>query len=861
MRLFGLKIAITVLGLCALLLQQSSAESYGLGFYSHEVVQDKRTSLTLNPGNALQSRENFSLTFDFSFLPNHISYFGYVMRLVSDNNQNIDLVYDNQFNTRHFKIILGDRLTKIEFDIPENLLFKQWNAVKLNIDFNADRLTLICGGHTYSEAGLHLKPANSYKLFFGANTYQQYQTTDVPPMKLRDVKVWQKDKLTCHWPLNEVSGNIANEMVNGNNGSVTNPLWFKSRHRNWQLEKEITITGTASSAFDAATETLYFVSGDSLVTYMPSQQVATKSSKYLSGKQLMVPVDQSIYINNNLYYIVPDIKTIAAYNLKTQTWDKHYKLLDTATSYGHLNKFYAAADTSIYTIGGYGQLVYKGNVVKYNIATQTWQNVKTAGTFTPRYLAGLGTTAKGDTAYILGGYGSATGQQIVNPRNLYDMVRYSVKSKRFDKLFELNFKEKDFVFANSLIINAAAKTYYGLIFPQHKYNSRLQMIQGSLDNAGYKMVGNTIPYLFHDSNSFADLYYCPQSQKFYTVTLLTDNNKTHISIYSLLSPPEPLQVAVNTASNTPLKWWLMGIGVFAVAGLGIYALRKKPVQPKPEITPAPAAPVLVKEISEKPITDDHTDDLLIDADDAMRAHPTRNSIFLFGDLQLFTAEGKEITKSFTPLLKELFLVIMLYSVKMGRGVSSEKLNEILWFGKSEKSARNNLSVNIVKLKSLLDQMGHYQLSKDTGYWKIDIDYNAIFVDYHAYLNIVCNKDKLDKQKIIQLTHITQRGNFLSNIEYEWLDAFKSDVSNEIIDSYLQFANSVKITDDPKFIIKIANDIFYFDPVNEEAMVLKCKALSYLGKHSLAKSTYENFNKEYREIYGEDFDKNFHAVVE
>jgi two-component SAPR family response regulator len=158
-------------------------------------------------------------------------------------------------------------------------------------------------------------------------------------------------------------------------------------------------------------------------------------------------------------------------------------------------------------------------------------------------------------------------------------------------------------------------------------------------------------------------------------------------------------------------------------------------------------------------------------------------------------------------------------------------------------------------------MGHCHLSKDTGYWKIEIDYQAIFVDYHQYLDIVSNKNKLDKQKILQLTRITQRGNFLSNIEYEWLDAFKSDVSNEIIDSYLQFANSIKIADDPEFIIKLANDIFFFDPVNEEAMILKCKALSHLGKHSLAKTTYENFNKEYKGIYGENFEKNFHSVVE
>ena len=158
-------------------------------------------------------------------------------------------------------------------------------------------------------------------------------------------------------------------------------------------------------------------------------------------------------------------------------------------------------------------------------------------------------------------------------------------------------------------------------------------------------------------------------------------------------------------------------------------------------------------------------------------------------------------------------------------------------------------------------MEHCHLSKDTGYWKIEIDYSKIMVDYHNYLNIVSNKNKLNKQKIIQLTHITQRGNFLSNIEYEWLDAFKSDVSNQIIDSYIQFANSIPIAEDPEFLIKLANDIFYFDPANEEAMIIKCKALSHIGKHSLAKNTFENFNKEYKVIYGEPFGRDFNSIIE
>jgi two-component SAPR family response regulator len=101
---------------------------------------------------------------------------------------------------------------------------------------------------------------------------------------------------------------------------------------------------------------------------------------------------------------------------------------------------------------------------------------------------------------------------------------------------------------------------------------------------------------------------------------------------------------------------------------------------------------------------------------------------------------------------------------------------------------------------------------------------------------------------------------LSDSEYEWLDPFKSEISNEVIDTFLHFAQSCDQSHNAEFLIEIANFIFYFDPVNEESMILKCKALSALGKHSLAKNTFEIFVKEYRGIYDEDFKRDFHDII-
>jgi len=92
---------------------------------------------------------------------------------------------------------------------------------------------------------------------------------------------------------------------------------------------------------------------------------------------------------------------------------------------------------------------------------------------------------------------------------------------------------------------------------------------------------------------------------------------------------------------------------------------------------------------------------------------------LFGYFEVITSDGHNITRQFTPLLKEMFLLILIDSLRYNKGVSSEKLNDILWNGKDIKDAKNNRSVNLVKLKNILDKLGECTISRDTGAWKFE----------------------------------------------------------------------------------------------------------------------------------------------
>lgn len=831
-------------------------QSYGLGFESFEAVQDKRTGLDLSPEGPICLDGDFELSFELSFLRNKKTYFGYIVRVIGGDEQNIDLIYDNSSTHHdHFKLIIGEQFSPVAFDFQGDDLFAKWNRITLRFQKQKQQITVVYGNRSFSQP-VKYDTKGCYKILFGANQYKEFRTTDLPPMKIRHVELRSGGRVAYKWPLNETDGLKATEEIGQKAAAAANPIWIKKLHYEWKLLQTVTLKGYVRVGFDEKSSNVFVVGQDSLVRFsLAGNRVVTMP--YRSGKQ-PVYVDNQVLFDaerSRLYNVFLNEKQVTAFDTLSRSWDKSDISPQAKTYYLHANKFLSAADSSIYMLGGYGHLAYKKEVQRYHLPSGKWQQIPlNDSVFTPRYLAAVGATQGG--AYVMGGYGSSTGQQMLNPRNWYDLLYFDRAQRKFRKIYELKVPKEDFVFGNSMIINEQDSSYYALIFPKHQFSSELQLIKGSLTRPEFKSVGSKVPYQFIDIESFADLFYDKANGRFVAVTLYRDANlQTKVAIYSLYAPPLET-LAPQTASTGPAGRSLWIVGALLVAALLVYWLyRYMPGQLGGQ--KATKAPVIGPVQGMEQVHD--TGQSVSDDNVVEKATPYKSCILLFGNLQLYDEDGNDITKQFSPLVKELFLVILLYSIRWD-GISSEKLKELLWFDKPSESARNNRSVNIAKLKAILDKMKYCQVSKETGYWKIKIDFEKIEVDYMHYLTLLGNRKLLTKESIIELASITKRGNFLSNVEYEWLDNFKSEISNEIVDAYLRYAASVKIADDAEFLVKLANYVFYFDPVNEEAMILKCKALAYLGKHSLAKTTFENFAREYNRIYGEDFRKDMPEVL-
>ncbi len=49
-------------------------------------------------------------------------------------------------------------------------------------------------------------------------------------------------------------------------------------------------------------------------------------------------------------------------------------------------------------------------------------------------------------------------------------------------------------------------------------------------------------------------------------------------------------------------------------------------------------------------------------------------------------------------------------------------------------------------------------------------------------------------------------------------------------------------------------------INEEALILNCKALIAEGKYSLAKNCYLEFIKKYKDLYASEFELSFSDII-
>lgn len=828
---------------------------YGLKFRSYEVEKEKRTSLNLTPDAPLSLPESYHLSFDLKIDSAALYPFGYIFRIINKDGKHIDFLLNEKKNTGEPKFLMAHSSGEVFSELfkEAGIRYSKWIYIDIYVDTKTNTLTTRIGDKSYTKRIESLNDFRNVSIIFGKNNYPGFQVIDIPTMSLKNIEITNENKKTLYrWVLNKYTSYGVYDEIKHHKATCENPNWIINQHIFWQKQTSFTTKLRP------------------MINYNPdNNEVAVYDQTYFYKYNLNSNTVDCKKVNNPIPYIVqsnnliynPVIKKYVSYTFELEQ-EKDVLLYDTLKNewdiipdiklppdFWHHNRFISDKDNSLYLFGGYGHHKYKNDLRIYDFATRTWKKTQLKGDNPqPRYLSGLG---KLDDNHVLifGGYGNQTGNQELSPQYFYDLYEVDVETLQSKKLWTLQPPANNFVVANSIVVDAANRSFYALIHPSQQFHTKMTLLKFLMDKPEYEVLGDSIPVNFEDNKSYADLYLDKQKNRLIAVTSgfssIGDTLNT-VSVYTLSFPPlakDELYQEEDAESGNLLL--IIGGFFFIILILFIvwlwYFNKKKQLHTANDKQPQERNNIVAKPISKE---------------------KRSKSITLFGGFCVIDKDGNDITKEFTPMLKQLFVLILLYTFKGGKGISSVKLKDTLWFDKTEESAKNNRGVSLSKLRLIFDLVGQINIKSSNSYWTVELG-DDVYCDYSQALYLI---DKLSKNKevdtndIVKLLSIVSVGELLPNLQVEWVDPFKADFSNTLVDLLLDLSKKAEIRSNPQVSIDLADTIFIHDSLNEDALRLKCSVLVKMGRNGLAQKAYASFTKEYNILFGTEFEYSFDQII-
>ena len=842
----------------------------GLSFYSHESNRDQRTSLNLTPDKPFHFSKGFTIGFDFCFHSGTTAY-GYILRMIGDDNVNFDLLssvpqLDNYGeNYREFFLIIKNQ-TVIHFNPEETLRIEsgEWIHFELTLNYIDDRISVNING-IEKIAPYNFKKSTKYQLFFGRNNFKEFATLDVPPMSIKDVRLLNHQKKPVyHWRLDKHFGNVVYDEYKQARATVLNPIWETDDYTKWKKIKSfrfpIFYLSFPQIAWDKYGKRFFFADLNTVYTYHVATDVID-TIKPVSGVPYYVRINQLCYNHKRdellLYEFEED--TVNCFNFQSKQWTLLTANEGYLSRYRHHSSYFDEDSETVYAMGGYGYYQYSPLLQINNGENRQWTQHDLSGHIHPRYLGSMGSYQDSLLLYY-GGYGNESGRQLESPRNYYDLYTINKNNLHVSKLWELQNPDDAHLNSNSLIINEENKLFYVLTFNNNMYETYAFLHEYRIDKPSYRIIGDSIPFYFSDVESFCNLYKPDDETDLYALTSYVKDGEKVITVYSIAYPPLSYSDTLQVLKKNPFSGRIFAFLVcMVIVGLYLYLRlshkKKKGLSDGNELDEY--HPNEAVETPKEGVTTQKEDNILTEQP---LIYP---SINLLGEFTIFNSSNENLMLHFTPTTKQLFLLLILHTLNKKGVITSQEIQSALWENKDHESARNNRNVYLNKLRLLLTSLKEVKIQNKKGQWYILFN-SKVYTDYEdvkSSIRAFIQSTTVDKNKLNRLLEIIKKGKLLPYFEYEWLDDFKTDYSDIVIDFLYKMSENPEIKNDPNILSAIADAILIQDHIDEKGVTIKCNALVKLGKQNQAVQVFKKFCEDYKKLLGEKSCISLDAILE
>lgn len=830
---------ILVLLTCQAIYPQNQSY-YGLDFsYKYRKHQD-RTSLRLTANNKLTIQNKLRLSSEISI--DNPDEYGYILNVFSKKNS-IRLIYYSKEDSASLQWVVNDKLELKEFKKHKSFFNRSnWFNVSFDLDLVKKRAILSINGEHSVQSSLGEMAVDQTEIIFGSFNEHNLLNNDISSFRLRNVKIFDEGSLKHYWKLDEAFGETAKDSKSYLDAKVINPNWmilnyfeFKNIARIGPFkgaEKEI----IPAVVYNRKQNELIIVSNNFLFRF-------NLNNKKLQKEIYSSPLKQICYTaiyddkKEKLFALYTGGGIVSNYISNEKKWVDVDSSIFKKGRYHGGNLFINPLNGDLCMIGGYGFYTVKNDLQKYNFEKKKWTKLKLKGDFLiPRAGALFGKINDSGDYYLFGGYGNESGKQIENYRGLNDIYVLSMKDTSIKKIAEVNNMTGTKLAYASLYYDSLKHQIVIMSWAQHKDIEKIyRVFNYSLKSKSLTVVSDSFkthyifnpPIFFDKTNN--ELVICSAT--------LVGKDSIYVNIKSLNYPllaKEKYNVLVK--SNVPANFFsehrtILFLVLVSLASFGLYFYKRNRRLKPVSLT----QPVLG----------------LID-----RLHQ-QNCIYLFGDFRVFDKDSKDITKDFSPKIKQLFILLLMKSYNGTKhGITSQALTTYIWPDMSYDNAKNNRNVSINKLRSIVSGLDSIQINFSNNTWNLVVGDN-VYCDYVFYHNVMNNGGDIitSGQKI---RDILKCGELLQSESYEWFDGQKTQIIENSIKKMEKLVTSDKI--DPETKIQIADSILLLDSVNEIGLNIKITSLIELGNHSLAKNTFDLFKKEYFRLYAEEYQKSFAKLL-
>ena len=824
----------------------------GLYFCSFEVDKDKRTCLDLTPEHALVFNKGFSMKFDVK-LRREYQNFGYIFRIICNDTVNVDLLADLTSSIANFSLVIKNK-TVIQYQNQEitDTIENVWIKVLFVFDPLVNKISLSLNGISKEVVG-SLVDLKRFNFYFGGNMHRDFSTTDIAPMTVKDIRIFEeKDKLVRNWELAKHSSNNVYDNCILDKATVQNPIWEIDRHVKWKKRQTVIIEGEHHHiAFDRASERFFFTRNNAIFVYdIKRNEIDT--FKILAGVPFSNDRSNQIIYDPNRHVLLSynfEQNAIATFDFATCRWNNDDDSME-RQQHSHHSRLFIAEDSLLVTFGGYGYHRYNSMFYKCWVNNNQWESIDMSQFIPPRYLGGMGRLDDERLLYF-GGFGNISGLQGEAPRNFYDLYSINIDSASVKKIWELsNPPGEHFTNSNSLVIDKNNGKFYALAYPNKRYASIIKLHEYNLNKAEYRIVGDSIPYFFNDIESFCDLFQSADGSELYALTSYLKNNSSEINIYSIAFPPlHPNEIVQQLPSRVHV-WLLMTLLAVATVAIVfiIYRYLKRKNKDTAANTETTTSTTNLSTIDQIEKDEEEQEEQIVNNNLFEELKPS--SINLLGNFQVVDSNKNDITHNFTPTTTQLFMLLLMSTIKNGKGITSPELDKILWHDKDNERARNNRNVYVSKLRGILKPFLEIKLTNNNGYWALQYDKN-VFCDYEkAIIMIKTLKtgENFNIKLLTKLVDIALKGTFLPHIQQtEWLEAYQTDYTDRLIECLMKYSKYDEVKNDFLLLLKIADAILVHDNIDEDAIKIKCYALYKLGRKNQALQAFNKFTTDYESL--------------